>query len=127
MDEPELRVGAAPRELIPGDVEAITGLARRLQDIAVGCTDAADQLGGLRAADWQGEAAEAFADALDQEPDKYSRAAEAFRHAASAVHRYAAVLEEAQHEARRAILLFEEARRYARFERYGPSCLAGSH
>ena len=127
MDDPELRVGAAPRELIPGDVEAIMSLARRLQDIAVGCTDAADHLGGLRAADWQGEAAEAFADALDQEPDKYSRAAEAFRHAASAVHRYAAVLEEAQHEARRAILLFEEARRYARFERYGPSCLAGSH
>ena len=109
MDEPELRVGATPRELIPGDVEAVTGLARRLQDIAVGCGEAADQLGGLRAADWQGEAAEAFADALDQEPGKYARAAEAFRDAALAVHQYAAVMEEAQHDALQAILLFEEA------------------
>lgn len=109
MDEPGLRAGATPRELIPGDVDAITGLARRLQDIAVGCADAADQLGGLRAADWQGEAAEAFADALDQEPGKYARAAEAFRDAALAVHQYAAALEEAQHDALRAILLFEEA------------------
>jgi hypothetical protein len=109
MDDPELRVGATPRELIPGDVEAVTRLARRLQDIAVGCGEAADQLGGLRAADWQGDAAEAFADALDQEPGKYARAAEAFRDAALAVHQYAAVMEEAQHDALRAIQLFEEA------------------
>lgn len=105
----ELRVGATPRELIPGDVEAILGLARRLRDIAFGCMEAADQLRGLKAGDWQGEAAEAFADALDQEPDKYARAAEAFGDAAFAVERYAATLEEAQHDARRAIALFEEA------------------
>ncbi len=105
----ELRIGALPRELIPGDSEAITQLARRLQDIAVGCEDAANQLRGLRADDWQGEAAEAYADALDQEPSKYVRAAEAFHDAALAVQRYAATLEEAQHDARRAILLFEEA------------------
>lgn len=105
----ELSVGATPRELIPGDIEAIAQLGRRLEDIAVGCREAADQLSGLRAADWSGEAAEAFADALDQEPGKYARAADAFKDAALAVHRYVSLLEEAQLDAQRAIHLFEEA------------------
>ena len=81
----ELRVGATPREVVPGDVEGILRLGRRLGDIAVGCEEAANRLHGLKASDWQGEAAEAFADALDQEPGKYVRAAEAFRDAAFAV------------------------------------------
>jgi type VII secretion system ESX-1 substrate len=105
----ELRVGTTLRELVPGDVEAILRLARRLRDIAFGCMEAADQLRGLKAGEWRGEAAEAFADALDQEPGKYARAAEAFGDAALAVERYAVTLEEAQHDARRAIALFEEA------------------
>lgn len=105
----ELRIGAVPRELIPGDVEAIFRLGFRLEGIADGCGEAARQLGGLRAANWEGEAAEAVADALDQEPAKYSRAAGAFRDAAIAVRRYADTLEEAQHDAQRAIYLFERA------------------
>jgi hypothetical protein len=105
----ELRVGATPRELIPGQPDEIEALAARMALLGNGFTAAANQLRAIEAGEWKGEAADAFRSVVGQEPDKYDQAGTAFRVAAGASRSFASVLRDAQTRAGQTIDLFESA------------------
>lgn len=101
--------GASARELIPGDPEALTALGRQFNAIASGLADAASVLDRIKAGSWRGEAADAFRRAVDQQPRKYSSAADAFSHAGNALLVYAQELLAAQQQAASAVAEYESA------------------
>ncbi|MGH9117582.1 MAG: scabin-related ADP-ribosyltransferase [Acidimicrobiales bacterium] len=105
----ELHAGATPRELVPGDPDAIDSLAARLGALAGGLGQAAAQIRLVEAGDWVGPAADAFDDVIDLEPARYETAASAFMVVGGALRGFAGVLRGAQHLAQVAIDTFAEA------------------
>ena len=105
----DLAEAAAGRDLIPGDPEALEGLAERLSALGAGLSDAAGRLGTLDDCDWQGEASEAFRRTLGDQPGRYERAGGAFASATRALRGFADVLRSAQFDADRAIAVHREA------------------
>ncbi|MGH9243948.1 MAG: putative T7SS-secreted protein [Acidimicrobiales bacterium] len=82
---------------IPGDPEALRGLARRLQGGHNTLTEIAGVMGEFQSdAAWEGDAADEFREKAGDFPDKMRMAAERFTKTAQALTPYADVLEEAK-------------------------------
>jgi uncharacterized protein YukE len=106
---PALAVGQSARALVPGKPDDLERLAARCGVLARGLDSAATRLRAVDAGEWTGEAGNAFRGVVDQEPDRYRAAAEAFAATGAAVRSYAAVLADAQAQAARAVATFEQA------------------
>ncbi|MGH8968871.1 MAG: putative T7SS-secreted protein [Actinomycetes bacterium] len=104
-----LAAGARAAELVPGSPDDLDRLVDRARTLAGGLGGAAARLRAVDAGEWVGPAGDAFRDVVDAEPERYETAAEAFAATAAAVAGYAAVLRDAQGEARRAITVYAEA------------------
>lgn len=105
----ELRPGATPAELVPGDPEAVAELAARLSRFAHSAGEAGQRLAALDSGHWSGSAAEAFRDAVGEVPAAFRGAAQAFGAAATALAGYARQLHQARGRAAEAVRLVEEA------------------
>lgn len=103
----ELGIGATPRELIPGDPEAVDALASRLGGFAASSGTGAARLRSLDSDEWRGEAGDAFRAVIGELPEKLDRGVNAFDDAAAALRSFADTLREAQRTAARAIREFE--------------------
>ena len=105
----DLHAGASPRELVPGDPDAVDALAARLSALAGGLGLAAAEIRLVEAGDWIGPAADAFDDVIALEPARYETAASAFTVVGAALRGFAGVLRDAQRMAQVAIDTFEDA------------------
>ena len=105
----ELRVGAHPRELVPGVPEDVELLATRLEGYSDDARDAAARLNAIDSGAWVGRAGDAFRESIGELPGKLRRASDAFWDAAAALRVYADRLREAQAAAAKAIELFTDA------------------
>ncbi|HKY74615.1 MAG TPA: hypothetical protein VJS45_00630, partial [Acidimicrobiia bacterium] len=105
----ELRVGAHPRDVIPGAPEDVETLATRLETYSDDARDAAARLGAIDSGAWVGSAGDAFRDAIGELPEKLRRASDAFWDAGAALRVYAGRLRDAQAAAAKAIELFSVA------------------
>lgn len=105
----ELRVGAHPREVIPGAPEDVETLATRLETYSDDARDAATRLDAIDSGAWVGSAGDAFREAIGELPEKLRRASDAFWDAGAALRLYADRLRDAQAAAAKAIELFSEA------------------
>lgn len=101
--------GVTPQDLIPGDPDELLGLCGSLNTLADGFNTAGTELQRISTGSWQGDAAEAFQQTIGQQPTRYFTAAQSFSLAATAISRYAAVLEACQQAAARAIASYEDA------------------
>jgi len=101
--------GVRPVDLIPGDPTALRGLAARLQVLSGGLGDAAGELRTIDSSNWQGKAADAFRHVVQEQPGRYSDAANGFGGAATAIQGFAQTLEWAQQDAARAIGSHDDA------------------
>jgi Colicin D len=81
---------------VPGDPYFLLCLAAQLGSLADDLDQAGAGLLAIESVKWNGPAAGAFRSVMQQQPTRYSRAAESFAIAAAAVARYSAALEEAQ-------------------------------
>jgi hypothetical protein len=109
--EAELEFGSHVRDLIPGDPDDVERLTGRLRTFAGGMSGAAERLTSIQAGEWRGPAGDAFRALLGKQPERFHVAGSAFSEAASAVARYAEILRQAQADAGRAIVLFEQGHR----------------
>ena len=105
----ELRVGAHPREVIPGIPEDVETLATRLETYSDDARGAAARLDTIDSGSWVGGAGDAFRAAIGEVPEKLRRASDAFWDAGAALRIYAGRLRDAQAAAAKAIELFSEA------------------
>ncbi len=108
----DVRPGARPDELVPGDPDDVRRLAARLTQFATAATDAAAGLTGLTGLEsehWSGRAADLFRAAVGSVPRELSGAAAAFAAAARALTRYADALRDAQATAAAAVRLVERS------------------
>jgi hypothetical protein len=96
-----------PRELVPGDTDAVESLARDLLLLARDAAQAGTAMAGVDAAGWEGTAAEEFRELLRELPDRLAVAEEAFRAAGAALYQHVEVVAAARSTARRALELFE--------------------
>lgn len=112
-----LRTASGPRELVPGDVDAIRAEADILNKRS-GDYDTLDL--SLRSAasraDWSGRTAEAFAEAVSELRRRVQRASDDFARGSSAVAVFSHSLEWAQREAGRALALWRDAEAAERSE-----------
>jgi uncharacterized protein YukE len=108
---PELPLATYARELVPGDPDDVDDLAAQCQRFAEGASDAARRVRGLTLGGWVGQAAEAFAHEIDDQPRRLEKAADAFTAAARALRLHAAELRHAQDGAAAAIRLWQDAAR----------------
>ncbi|WP_255283753.1 WXG100 family type VII secretion target [Saccharomonospora azurea] len=110
----ELGQTTNPRELIPGDPEAIINDLRELvKNIeAIGATG--DGLGNVDPGEWTGDAATAFRDVFTAEPPKWFQAVDTANQGGQTVADYADTLVWAQGEAQRAIEMYTEAQAASR-------------
>lgn len=107
VGEQQLGETEDPKELVHGDVAAITESAAHLRKFATAFGETAQ---GLRAVDtghWQGEAAEAFRAKYEKHPTQWTDAHEACDKAAIALSAYARVVTWAQGQAKQAIKLYK--------------------
>ena len=105
----DLAAGASARELVPGNADDLERLVARCTTLARGLGSAATRLRAIQAGEWVGAAGDAFRRAVDDEPGRYTTAAEAFAGTGAAVASYRAVLVDAQASARQAVAIFEDA------------------
>lgn len=112
-----LRTASGPRELVPGDVDAIRAEADMLNKRS-GDYDTLDL--SLRSAagrtDWSGRTAEAFAEAVSELRRRVQRASDDFARGSSAVAVFSHSLEWAQSEAGRALAMWRDAEAAERSE-----------
>ncbi|WP_197320990.1 WXG100 family type VII secretion target [Saccharomonospora sp. NB11] len=110
----ELGQTTNPRELIPGDPEAIINDLRELvKNIeAIGATG--DGLGNVDPGEWTGDAATAFRDVFSAEPPKWFQAVDTANQGGQTLADYADTLVWAQGEAQRAIEMYTEAQAASR-------------
>jgi hypothetical protein len=94
---------ANPRELVPGDPSEVEWLGREYLRYASGASDAARALRQIDTGAWVGPAGDAFRTAIGEVPEKLERGCGAFDRAGHALLHYAAVLREAQADARAAV------------------------
>ncbi|MFD7920306.1 putative T7SS-secreted protein [Streptomyces sp. NPDC059740] len=100
-----------PRELIPGNVGAVEGVARALRKQSEKFETVARGLGAVRISGWHGPASDQFSDRLSGEKKNWLYASDALSDAASAISRYASALGAAQDKAQDAIELWEGGER----------------
>jgi len=109
LAEPELGESADPRALVRGDPAAVAATVERLLAVAADCAATAHGLDSLQVRGWTGAAAAAFRVRYAELPDRWSRAAAAFRSAAQAWQRFGAELVAAQEQAAAAAARFSAA------------------
>jgi len=109
LAEPELGESADPRALVRGDPAAVAATVERLLAMAADCAATAHGLGSLQVRGWSGAAAAAFRARYSELPDRWSRAAAAFRSAAQAWQRFGTELVAAQEQAAAAAARFSAA------------------
>jgi len=109
LAEPELGESADPRALVRGDPAAVAATAERLLVVAADCAATARGLDSLQVRGWTGAAAGAFRVRYAELPDRWSRAAAAFRSAAQAWQRFGTELVAAQEQAAAAGLRYSAA------------------
>lgn len=97
-----------PRELVPGDPDAIEENARVLRTRAASTDDAGEGLRAIDTGSWEGPAARAFHDKFSYEPGKWFTAADALQAGAGALGDYTATLRWAQTQAAEAIRLWNQ-------------------
>lgn len=105
----DLRLGAHPRELVPGVPEDCEALAARLSTYSDDARESATRLDAIDSGAWVGAAGDAFREAIGELPIRLRRASDAFWDAAAALRTYADRLRDAQAAAARALELFAEA------------------
>lgn len=110
----ELGQTTNPRELIPGEPEAVVNdlreLARNIE--AIGTTG--DSLGNVDPGGWTGDAATAFREVFTAEPPRWFQAVDTANQGGQALADYADTLVWAQDEAQRAIEMYTEAQAASR-------------
>ncbi len=94
---------------IPGDPESVRALARKIDGYAEDAAVAAVELRRIDTDAWIGDAAEAFAGAVGEVPDRLSSGVAALTSAGRALSNYAEALETAQEDAARALETIEQA------------------
>jgi len=109
LAEPELGESADPRALVRGDPAAVAATVERLLVVAADCAATARGLDSLQVRGWTGAAAAAFRVRYAELPDRWSRAAAAFRSAAQAWQRFGTELVAAQEQAAAAAARFSAA------------------
>jgi uncharacterized protein YukE len=92
-----------PKELIPGDPEALHKDADKLTKWSKKLEDIGDDLGAVRVPGWSGKASDAFWDKFSGQKTRWFYASDALDAAADALRSYADVLSWAQSEAKTAI------------------------
>jgi hypothetical protein len=92
-----------PKELIPGDPEALHKDADKLTKWSKKLEDIGDDLGAVRVPGWEGKASDAFWDKFSGQKKRWFYASDALSATASALRDYADVLSWAQGEAKTAI------------------------
>ncbi|MBO0806393.1 MAG: hypothetical protein J2P25_25370, partial [Nocardiopsaceae bacterium] len=110
-DVPELQLGQTsdPAQLVHGDASAIRSAAGRLHGFASGFGEVAAGLGAIGTGHWEGQAADAFRARFSPQPARWQAATEAMGKAAAALESYAGAVEDAQSQARGAIVLWDQA------------------
>jgi hypothetical protein len=104
----ELGESRAPRDLVPGDAEAVKATARLLTQFGQTLTRVGSGLRDLDHNGWTGKAADAFHRFYDEEPKRWITCGEAFHDAARALTSYTNTLTWAQEQAAHAISLWEQ-------------------
>lgn len=99
----------SPVSLVPGDIDGLEALARRLATLAEGAGLAAATVRALDAVGWQGEAAEAFRARRDEMPEVLENATVAFAEVAAVLAAVAVEIEDARRQVRRAQDRWDEA------------------
>ncbi|MFI5528151.1 putative T7SS-secreted protein [Kitasatospora sp. NPDC051853] len=109
----ELNLGQTddPKELVHGDVGAVTTAARHLHKFQAAFDETGSGLTRLDAEHWKGAAGDAFRARFSPQPALWVLAAEACGSAAEALDTYARTVEWAQGRARQAIDAYEAARK----------------
>lgn len=110
----ELGQTGDPRELVPGDAAAVTGVADDLRARARVLDDVAADLSGVRIPDWEGPASSAFWDQFSPEAANWRLGRDAMTTAAGALEAHAASLSWAQGQAAEAIALWEQGEQVTR-------------
>lgn len=99
----------SPVSVVPGDVDGLEALARRLATLAEGAGLAAETVGALDAVGWQGEAAEAFRARREQLPAALENATVAFTEVAAVLAAVAVEIEDARRQVRQAQARWDDA------------------
>jgi type VII secretion system ESX-1 substrate len=94
-----LAESAEPRAVVRGDPAAVQATVDHLIALAAGCAATAHGLDAVATGTWTGAAAEAFDGRFAEVPDRWTRAAAAFRSAAQAWERFGIELVAAQEQA----------------------------
>lgn len=110
----ELGETTNPKELIPGEPEAISRDLRDLVGNIRGLTTIGSDLGRIDPTQWTGPASSAFREAFGAEPPKWAQTAELLGQGAQQLADYGDVLTWAQREAQRAIELYTQAQAVSR-------------
>ncbi|MGH3435529.1 MAG: putative T7SS-secreted protein [Sciscionella sp.] len=105
----ELGQTTDPKQLVPGEPEAISGDLRELVGVIGKTEGIGNELSAVDPASWTGEASNAFREQFGVEPPKWLRAGDALAAGGKAVAGYADVLNWAQGRAMRAIELYTQA------------------
>ncbi|MGH3758424.1 putative T7SS-secreted protein [Actinophytocola sp.] len=103
-----------PKELVPGEPEAVTGAADGLRSRARTMEDVAGDLAAIRIPDWQGPASSAFWDKFTPEASNWRLGRDAMNSAAGALDSHASSLTWAQGQAAEAIALWEQGEQATR-------------
>lgn len=120
-----------PKELIPGDPAAITGVADDLRTKAGVLGDVATDLGNVRIPGWDGKGSSAFWDKFSPEKSNWEMARDAMTSAAGTLDGHSSSLEWAQGQAGEAIDLWERGQQATKsamteFESSGGTFSAGT-
>lgn len=107
----ELGESTDPKQLVPGDPEALHGTARSLGEYGELLAQVGDGLKEIDDGGWTGPAADAFHEAFDSEPNQWITCGDCFLDAKTAVTSYAETLSWAQRETSAAIELWQRGER----------------
>jgi uncharacterized protein YukE len=98
-----------PKQLVPGDVGAVTGTMWSMRSYGDALHEAGTGLAKIDTQDgWRGEAGDQFRSKFHGEPKKWTDAGDCFHNAANALDSYASTLEWAQAQAADAIKLWDD-------------------
>ncbi|ANZ18832.1 hypothetical protein O1L44_23630 [Streptomyces noursei] len=96
-----------PKELVPGNVGVLEGVAGALRKHSGTFEDVGGRLGAVRVPGWSGKASDEFWENFSGEKKNWLYASDAMSDAASAVSRYASALSGAQQQAAEAVELWD--------------------
>lgn len=103
----ELGTTTNPVDLIPGDSAGLRASATVLTGWSTRLSDTGDELKGLRAPSWTGEAADSFWESFGAVPSVWHQAADLLEKAATALNTHADVIDTAQTRAQTAIDMWQ--------------------